>query len=301
MKLSIIGAGKVGVTLAFAAMQRNFLREIVLVGRNHTRTAGEALDLAHAQAFMAAPAEIIAGGIADTAGSDVIAFCASVPTPTTLHHRSDLLLGNAQLVRELVPQLCAASPDALILMVSNPVDPLTWHALKASGWPPSRVFGTGTMLDSARFRRALSHELSIHPDDLRAYILGEHGDSQFLAMSTAMAGGESIEDTPHRRDLFHQTAAAGLTIFNLKGYTNFGIAMSAAAILESIALDEKRTMPLSVYLDDYLGVRDVCLSVPVVVGAKGVERLFQPRLNPHEIKEFHASAEVVMTAIRTSF
>lgn len=297
MKLSIIGAGRVGTTLAFAVMQRNILRELVLVGRDRNRTTGEALDLEHAQSFLAAPAEIHAGGIADTAGSDVIAFCASIPMPEDIHSRMALAQGNAKLVRELVPALCAASPNALLLMVSNPVDVLTWHALKASGWPASRVFGTGTMLDSARFRRALSHELSIHPDDLRAYILGEHGSSQFPAMSTAMAGGEAIDDTPARRGLFKETAEAGLTIFHLKGYTNFGIAMSAASIIEAIALNEMRTMPLSVHIDGYLGVKDVCLSVPVVVGENGIERILHPRLNEHEIKEFHASAAVVRAAI----
>jgi len=295
MKLSIVGAGHVGTALAFTVSMRGFVRELVLVGRDLARIAGEALDLSHGEAFFPAPAKIRAGRVADSAGSDVIVFCASAAF--TGDTRLTLGPANSRLLEELLPSLVEASPGALFLMVSNPVDVLTWQALRISGLPPSRVFGTGTMLDSMRFRHLLSQQLAIHPDDLRAYILGEHGDSQFPAMSMASAGAERIEDTPERRQLFRQAAGMGIQIHRLKGHTNFGIAVSTTSIIESIALDEKRTMPLSVRIEGYLGVRDVCLSVPVVVGRGGIEQVLHPSLNDEEAAAFRHSAAVVRQAI----
>jgi L-lactate dehydrogenase len=295
MKLSIIGAGHVGTTLAFTVSMRGFVRELVLVGRDRDRMEGEALDLSHGEAFFPAPAKIRAGEIPDTAGSDILVFCAS----TAFRGETRLSLGpsNTRLLESLLPPLLDASPDALVLMVSNPVDVLTWQALRITGLPASRVFGTGTMLDSMRFRHLLSQEIGIHPDDLRAYILGEHGDSQFPAMSMASTGAEHIEDTPFRRDLFRQAAGFGLKIFHLKGHTSYGIAVSTAAIIESIALDEKRTMPLSVRIDGFLGIDDVCLSLPVVVGRGGIEQVLHPNLDETESVAFRHSAGVVRKAI----
>lgn len=295
MKLSIIGAGHVGMALAFAVPMRGFVRELVLVGRDKARVAGEALDLSHGESFFPAPARILAGCIEDTKDSDVIAFCASCPIE--VEDRLALGPANTRLLEELLPRLMAASPDALLLMVSNPVDVLTWEALRITGLPPSRVFGTGTMLDSMRFRHLLSQELEIHPDDLRAYILGEHGESQFPAMSMASAGAERILNTPERREMFRKAAGMGVEIFRLKGHTSYGIAISTAAIIESIALDEKRTMPLSVRVDGFLGVDDVCLSLPVVVGARGIEKVLHPTLDESEAAAFRHSADIVRTAI----
>ncbi|MGH8624307.1 MAG: hypothetical protein ACREYC_03170 [Gammaproteobacteria bacterium] len=163
--------------------------------------------------------------------------------------------------------------------------------------PPSRVLGTGTLIDSARFRSMLSAEVGIHPDDLRAYILGEHGPSQFPALSLAQAGGEAIEDNRGRRRMFDQAVDAGFEVFRSKGYTNDAIAMAAALIIESIAFDKRHTMPISTLIDGYLGVRDVCLSVPVVVGREGITRVLQPDLNELEIDAFRASAVTVRGAI----
>ncbi|MGC4015420.1 MAG: hypothetical protein QM755_13020 [Luteolibacter sp.] len=295
MKLSIIGPGKVGMALAFAVTLRGFARELVLVGRDRERMHGEALDLAHGESFYPAPVKIRAGEVTDTAGSDVIVFCASA----TQEVEDRLALGpaNTKLLEAMLPPLMAASPDALLLMVTNPVDVLTWQALRITGLPASRVFGTGTLLDSMRFRHLLSRELGIYPDDLRAYILGEHGDTQFPAMSMAHAGAERIADTPERREMFQQAATMGQEIYRRKGHTSYGIAMSAAAILESIALDDKRTMPLSVRVEGYAGVSDVCLSLPVVVGRGGVEKVLRPVLNETESSAFRHSAEVVKAAI----
>lgn len=297
MKISVVGLGKVGSTLAFALSQRNCVDEMVLVGRRREDTLGDALDIAHAQSFVEVPTRVIAGTLPDTVNSDVIVICASIPTPPGMADRAALGPGNVQLMREILPPLVKYSPNSIVVMVSNPVDTLTYYAIEFTGFPAERVLGAGTLIDSARLRHELSLEVGIHSNDLRAYILGEHGGSQFAAMSCATAGGEAIDDTPQRRALIARVVKAGLEIFNYKGHTNYGIALAATAIVEAIALDTKHTMPVSVAVDGFLGVKDVCLSLPAVIGRGGVERILHPRLNEAEANAFHASAAAVQRQI----
>lgn len=297
MKISVVGLGKVGSTLAFALSQRNCVHEMVLVGRRPEAALGDALDIAHAQSFVEVPTRVIAGSIAETAGSDVLVICASAPTPTGLHDRAMLGPANVKLMRELLLPLAKLSPQAILVMVSNPVDALTYYAIEFTGFPANRVIGSGTLIDSARLRHELSLELAIHSSDLRAYILGEHGGSQFAAMSCATAGGETIDDTPTRRELIKRVVGAGIEIYNYKGHTNYGIALAVTAIVEAIALDTKHTLPVSVFVDGFLGVKDVCLSLPAVVGRSGVERILHPRLNEAETEAFRRSAVAVQQQI----
>lgn len=297
MKVTIVGPGNVGMVLAYTLMLRGGAREIVLVGSNRLKAEGEAMDLMHAQAFLQVPVSVRAGDLADCAGSEVVAICASVPTPTGLTSRNSLAEGNAALMRDMLPRIAGIAPETKLVMVSNPVDMLTWQALELTGFPPERVMGTGTLVDSIRFREMLSAMLSIHPDDLRAYILGEHGEHQFPAMSVAQAGGEKIDDTPERRALCDKAATAGIAVFRKKGNTCYAIGQAAAYIIESILLDEKRTVPMSVRIDGFLGVEGVCLSLPVVVGKRGIERVLQPDLNAIEAEQFRAAARAVRKVI----
>lgn len=211
--------------------------------------------------------------------------------------RAALGPSNVKLMRELLPPLAKLSPNAILVMVSNPVDVLTYYAIEFTGFPTNRILGSGTLIDSARLRHEVSLELGIHSTDLRAYILGEHGGSQFAAMSCATAGGEAIDDTPKRRELIKRVVGAGLEIFNYKGHTNYGIALAATAIVEAIALDTKHTLPVSVAVDGFLGVKDVCLSLPAVIGRGGVERILHPRLNEVEAEAFRTSAAAVQRQI----
>lgn len=297
MKVTIIGPGKVGMVLAYTLMLRGVAREIVLVGSDRVKAEGEALDLTHAQAFQQIPVKVRAGEIDDAAGSEVVAVCASVPMPSGLLSRNALAQGNADLMKKLLPQVAAVAPEAKLVMVTNPVDVLTWQALELTGFPRERVMGTGTLVDSVRFRELLSAMLHIHPDDLRAYILGEHGEHQFPAMSVAQAGGERIDDTPDRRALCERAKHFGIEVFKKKGNTCYAIGQAAAYIIEAILLDEKRTVPLSVKIDGYLDVSGVCLSVPVVVGRRGVERYLHPDLNADEAAQFRAAAAAVRGVI----
>lgn len=297
MKVTIIGPGTVGMVLAYTLMLRGAAREIVLVGANRAKAEGEAMDLMHAQAFLQIPVSVRAGDLADCAGSEVVAVCASVPTPEGLTSRNSLAEGNARLMREILPQIAAAAPETKLVMVSNPVDALTWQALQLTGFPAERVMGTGTLLDSIRFREMLSEMIGIHPDDLRAYILGEHGEHQFPAMSVAQAGGERIDDTPERRALCEKAATAGIDVFRKKGNTCYAIGQAATYVIESILLDERRTVPLSVKIDGFLGVEGVCLSLPVVVGKRGVERVLHPDLSLIEAEQFRSAARAVKAVI----
>jgi L-lactate dehydrogenase len=297
MKVSIVGIGRVGSTLGYTLTLRGACTELVLVNRRSEVALGDVYDLQHTQPFLARPINIHQGEIADVAGSAVIAVCASVPMPPHIRDRNDLAAGNVALFRDLIPRLTAAAPEAVLLIVSNPVDVLTYCALRFSGLPPSRIVGTGTLIDSARFRSMLSQEVGIHPDDLRAYILGEHGQTQFAVMSAAQAGGEQIDDTPARRKLLDEAVGAGFRVFEYKGYTNFAVSMAAAVIIECIVYDTRHTLPASVYIDGYYGERDVCLSMPVVIGQHGVHRVLQPKLNEAEQAAFHRSAQAVRDVI----
>ena len=297
MKVTIIGPGKVGMVLAYTLMLRGVAREIVLVGSDRVKAEGEALDLTHAQAFQQIPVTVRAGELEDAAGSEVVAVCASVAMPPGLLSRNPLAQGNADLMKKLLPRVAEVAPMTKLVMVTNPVDVRTWQALELTGFPRERVMGTGTLVDSIRFRELLSEMLHIHPDDLRAYILGEHGEHQFPAMSVAQAGGERIDDTPERRALCERAKHFGIEVFKKKGNTCYAIGQAAAYIIEAILLDEKRTVPLSVKIDGYLGVSGVCLSVPVVVGRRGVERYLHPDLNAEETAQFRSAAEAVRGVI----
>ena len=218
--------------------------------------------------------------------------------PPTLSDRLELATANVRLLQGMLPELARYSPNSKIVIVSNPVDILVHYAITLTGLPPRQVMGTGTLVDSARFRQLLSEEIQIHMEDIRAYILGEHGESQFPAMSCADAGGEPIDDTPHRHELFRQASRAGFDVFRYKGYTNYAIALAAASIIESIISDTKHTIPISLQVDGFLGVKDLCLSLPAVVGKAGIERILHPKLNRREQNAFLNSAAIVREAIQ---
>ncbi len=297
MKISIVGIGKVGASLAYTLVMRNLGSELVLVSRSPEVALGHALDLTHASSFVEKPMMIRAGGVEASAGSDIVIVCASTPKQPHYTSRLDFADANAAMFRELIPELARHSPDAILIVITNPVDVMTWHALKLSGFDPSRVIGTGTLIDSARYRSLLSIELGIHPEDLRAYILGEHGDSQFAAMSLALTGGERIDRSDAAPRLFHQAVQLGHQIMRHKGYTDYAIAMGTALIVAAIVQDSRRTIPVSQLIDGYLDVRGVCLSLPAVIGRRGIERPLYPALNAEETAAFRRCADVVRAVI----
>ncbi len=300
MKISIIGLGRVGSTLAYTLLNSGLGDELVLVNRDPKIAVGEALDLQHAEAFITQPMAVRSGDLSETAESDIIVVTASVPWKPGSTSRFDLGPGNLEIFQEIIPPLAQGSPDAKIVVVTNPVDVMTYHAIKLSGFEPGRVFGTGTLIDSARFRTMLSAKVGIHPDDLRAYILGEHGDTQFPMFSMASVGGSHIIQDQSKNEMFRKAVHAGHDVMRKKGHTNFAISMATTLVIEAIVWNSRRTMPLSVLVDGFLDVHDVCLSLPVVVGKDGISRVLEPDLGEDEVAAFHRCAAVVRQGIEMS-
>lgn len=296
MKVSIVGIGNVGSSLGVALVAQGLVDQLVLVGRRKDRVIGEAMDLLHASAFTR-PLDVTAGDLADTAGSDVIALCLASKSEGEVRHGA--LAANAEMFRQTVPPLARASPDAVMLVASNPLDVMTTLTLQLSGLPAGQVMGTGTLLDTMRLRVLLSRECDIHPHDIRAYVLGEHGDSQFAALSSASSGGARL---PLKLALLHKLAAdtmqSGLEIHRRKGYTNHGVAFAAARIIQAIAQDTREVMPVSTLVNGNHGVRDVCLSLPAVIGRSGVQKILKVELTAEESAAFRRSAKVVKGMLR---
>jgi L-lactate dehydrogenase len=298
MKIAIIGTGRVGSSIAYALVLKQFCDHLVIAGRSHEKALGDALDLQHALAFCSRPMQIEACANQQVMNADIIAITASVAIEDkVLTSRMQLGEKNAAMFRELVPVLAANNPNAVLIIVTNPVDVMTYAASKLSGFLPNRVVGVGTLVDSARFRTLLSQEVHIHPDDLRAYILGEHGPNQFPILSSAEAGGERIRDTPRHRELFTQVIEAGFEVFRLKGYTDHAIATATCMVIEAIVFDQNRTMPLSTRFQEWIGIRDNCFSIPVVLGRGGIVRHLHPEMDGDERDSLKNAATAIKSAI----
>lgn len=293
MKVSIFGIGKVGASLAYTLVLQGTGAEIVLVGRSREVAEAEAADLRHANSFHPHRQIIRAGDLKDTYGSDVIVLCSARPPQSPVHNRLDYLKQNAPLYRDTVPALANGSPGAVFLVITNPVDVMTYLTWKLGELDPTKVIGTGTLVDCARFRILLSQRLEVHPDDIRAYILGEHGDSQVPAATAAVAGGGRVLNHRELWKISKQAVAEGHGVFRGKGHTNFAIARAAALMVSAIDGDTHQTMPASVVVDGFLGVRDVCLSLPIVLGRKGILKVLHPELSPGEKTAFRKSASVI--------
>lgn len=296
MKISVVGMGRVGGALAFALVVRAIPHELVVVGRSREKVLGDARDLLHAAALVR-PMKVLAGEVADTADSDIILLAASA-SGAGQGDRLALADDNARLFREIVPPLARASPNAVIVVLSNPVDICTYVALRASGFPPGRVLGTGTLIDTARFRALLSRDIGINTQDIRAYILGEHGESQFPALSVASVGGMRLKsEGVDVRALAEQARCGGHEVAREKGYTNYAVALSATLICQAIADDARTVLPVSTLVAGFLGVRDVCLSLPCVVGRDGVERILPVDLDEDEAGRLRRSASVLRATL----
>lgn len=298
--------GRVGASIAYTVMLKSLADEMVLVSRRRKVAAGEAYDLLHALPF-AQPMDIRAGDIGETSNSDIVVITASIPM-LDMKDRMDLGKGNTHLFGDLVPPLAEASPQAVFIIVTNPVDLMTYWAWKLSRFPPSRVIGTGTLIDSARFRSLLGETSGIHPADIHAYILGEHGKSEFAALSIADMGGKPVHEIfplcvkncsdTTVENVFQEAREGGFQVFRHKGYTNHAIALATAEIIETVVHNRNRILPVSTLMNGYLGVYDICLSLPAIVGKNGVEQLVELDLDEKEKQAFQISAERLKEAAR---
>ncbi|MEC4750428.1 NAD(P)-binding domain-containing protein [Methylomicrobium sp. Wu6] len=297
MKIAIIGTGHVGSATAYALVLKGLCDHLVLAGRNLAKAHGDALDLQHTLAFCERSITVESAALDEVADSDILVVTASMPSSGHMTSRLELGPANVQLFRQLIPMLARNNPQAVLIIITNPVDIMTYLATQISGFPASRIIGVGTLVDSARFRSLLSIQEQIHPDDLRAYILGEHGPNQFPLFSTASAGSEHIVDNTSHREIFNAVYNAGFDVYNAKGYTNYAISAAACEVIKAIVYDSHRTLPLSTYLEDWLGIRDNCFSIPVVVGRHGIIRHLHPDLNRQEKKALEKAARLIKDQI----
>ncbi len=303
MKISVIGIGKVGSTVSFVLAKDGLASEIVLYNRTRKIAHAEAIDIHQGLALTPYRLDVRDGDIEDTAESDIIIIAVSAPMPKQMQNRNELILSNTRIMHALIPPLVQHSPKAIFINVSNPVDALTYQILQIASqyseqitW--ERVIGTGTLIDSARFRDLLGTQLGIHPADINAYILGEHGNSQFAALSSATCGGEFIDANPMRQQMVEEAKQSAWTIFHAKGYTNYTVSLAVAMIVRSIVEDLRYTLPVSVLVDGYCDVFDCCLSVPCVIGRWGVHRRIKTRLNQAETLAFQNCATIVQQQIQ---
>lgn len=293
MKITIVGAGHVGSTIAYALVLKGLCNHLVLASRNETKAQGDALDLQHALSFCEHPMTIESSAIEAVKDSDILVITVSTKGKGKMTNRMQLGEANVKIFNKLIPELVSNNPEALLVIISNPVDVLTYLTTYLTGLSPSRIMGVGTLVDSSRFRVSLSEEAQIHPDDLRTYILGEHGPNQFPVFSNAFAGTERIGDNLVHRRIFQEVTQAGFDVYNLKGYTNYAIATAACEVLKAIVYDDHRTMPLSTYFQEWQGVEDNCFSIPVVVGRAGIIRHLHPRLNETEQAALEKTATLI--------
>ncbi len=308
-KAVIVGCGFVGSASAFALMQSGLFTEMVLIDANRTKAEGEALDISHGLPF-AKPMKIYAGDYDDVANAGLIIVTAGAgqkPGETRL----DLVKKNVAIFKSIIPEIAKINRDAILLIVANPVDILTYAAAKLSGYPEGRVIGTGTVLDTARLKYLLGEHLSVDPRAVHAFIIGEHGDSEIVAWSCANVSGLPLHDFCEMRGHFQhdesmQRIADGVKnsayeIIEKKSATYYGIAMSVKRVCEAIVRDEKSILPVSAMRHGEYGIDDVALSLPAIVGKDGIETSVPLNLSYKETEDLKRSAETLREVIKTIF
>lgn len=305
-KAAMIGCGMVGAASAFALMQSGLFSELVLIDADKSRAEGEAMDISHGLPF-ARPMKIYAGDYKDIADAAIViitAGAAQKPEETRL----ELVHKNAAVFRSIIPQIVAQEFSGILLVVSNPVDILTYVTMKLSGYPEQRVIGSGTVLDTARLKYQLGGHLCVDSRSIHAYIIGEHGDSEIAAFSSASVSGVELNEFCEMRGHYAHGASeeriaqnvknSAYEIISKKHATYFGIAMAVQRICEVIVRDEKSILPVSSMMHGEYGISDVVLSMPAIVGKDGIEDKVPVKLDQDELEKLRASAETLKNILR---
>ena len=300
-KVAVIGCGFVGATSAFSLIQTGLFSEMVLIDANHQKAEGEAMDLSHGSAYLT-PMNIYAGGYDDIVDAGLIVITAGAnqkPNETRL----DLVKKNVAIFKSIIPEIKNRNCEGILMIVSNPVDILTYVTLKLSGFPAHRVIGSGTVLDTARLKYVLGRHLQVGPRDVHAYIIGEHGDSELAVWSGAQVAGIHINHFCELRGHFnHQEAMERLAqqvrdsayeIIERKGATYYGVAVAVKRIATAIVKNEHAVLPISSLMQGEFGLNDICLSIPTVVGSQGVEKVVDIYLNNEENEKLQESAKAL--------
>lgn len=300
-RIAIVGIGNVGATFAYTLLLSGLTAEIVLIDANKAKAEGEAMDLNHAVP-LAQTARIWSGTYEDCAGAAVTVVTAG-SSQKPGETRLDLLERNINIFREIIPNIVKNNPDGILLITSNPVDILTYAAWKLSGLPKERVLGSGTILDTARFRYLISQLYDVDPRSVHAYIIGEHGDSEVPVWSLANIAGMRLPDfcaaNGYQCDkkalerVFNETRDAAYHIIEKKGATYYAISAGLMRIVEAILRDQGTVLSVSNYIEDYYGINDIYLSLPCIVDRGGNERILRLELDNKEIDGLRNSANVL--------
>lgn len=301
-KVSIVGAGAVGATLAYAGLMRGFARTVALFDVNKAKVEAEALDLAQGVQFMPEARVLGSNEVEVCADSDVVVVTAGAKQQPG-QSRLELAEATIGLMDKIIPPLIKVSPHAVYILVTNPVDVVTFAALKRSGMDPRRMFGSGTVLDSSRLRYRIAHECGVAVSNVHAYIAGEHGDSEVPLWSSATIGGvpltewhdqdgRVVMDTAMRDQVSHEVRDSAYKIIEGKGATNFAIGIAGARIVEAVLGDQNRVLPVSTLID-YPGVGEVCMSLPAVVGRGGIHHRVDVPLDAGEQASLEESARSI--------
>ena len=303
-KCAVIGCGAVGATIAFAITQKSLFSELVLIDANQAKAEGEAMDISHGLPFTH-PMKVYAGDYKDIADCFLIiitAGAAQKPDETRL----DIVNKNVKIFKSIIPQIVKYNKDAIILVVSNPVDILTYCTIKLSGYPPNRVLGSGTVLDTARLKYRLGRSLCVDSRSIHAFIIGEHGDSELAVWSSANVSGIDLEDFHglckscddiNFNDIYQSVRDSAYEVIDRKGATYYGIAMAVMKIISAIIRDEHSVLPVSCYIDGNYGLYDLCIGVPAIVGNQGIEKVLDIPLSDEENSRLSASVETLKCVI----
>ena len=304
-KVAIIGAGNVGTICAYTILGQGVCDEIVLVDLNREKAYAEALDMQHAVYFMDRNTRIYAGDYEDVSDADILIITASAPTPKSAKNRLEMLAPTMKIMRAIITSVMKVGFNGKIIVISNPVDIMTYYAWKLSGLDASCVMGTGTTLDSARLCVELGEMCDVKPRDVNAYILGEHGDSEIAAWSTANIGGRKIDEflseDKHcdmgaiHNEVLNQTINSGWEIWSRKGNTSFGIASSTAAMVKSLLSDNAVVLPVSSLLTGQFGIDGVYLSIPCVIDHTGIRQALEPNIADKELEALRKSADLLQS------
>lgn len=306
-KISVIGAGSVGSQVAFSLVLSNLASDLVLVDVNKDKAKGEALDLAHGMP-LSSSLHISHGDFSLIEDSSIVIYTAGVGRKPG-ESRLDLVNKNLSILKSSLPQIEKFAPNCIFIVIANPVDILTYATLKLSSFPKNRVIGSGTVLDSSRFRYYLSQYFKVNPKNIEAHIIGEHGQSAVPLWSSATINGFPIEefakyfnitfDENVKNKILSDTKNSAGEVIRCKRATNFAIALSVREIVKSILNNENSLLPVSTYIEGLFKINDVCLSLPTIINNQGVNSVFKVPLTSDELKGLQESSESLLSIIKS--
>ncbi|MDO4283165.1 MAG: L-lactate dehydrogenase [Clostridia bacterium] len=302
-KVVIVGAGFVGTSLAYSLINQNSIgiNEIVLIDLNEKKTIGEVMDLSHGISFINSSIGINYGDYSDCKDADVVVITAGASNVSHIEDRLEFAKANTKIVKEITENVVNSGFKGIFIVATNPVDLMCYVIKKVSNFPSSKVIGTGTLLDTVRFQCLLGEYFNVLASNILCPVLGEHGNSSFPVLSHTFVGSRTILEVLSNNEgkwmeiekLFKEAQEAGNEVANRKGNTSFAIGMTINRILKSIFLDERAELPISIYLENEYGVSDICMSVPVIVGKNGIEKIIPISFNKNEKEAFLNSYHIL--------